>query len=346
MGAVDALIADALTAHSVNLLRLAGGFTKAVLLVLTELERDLIAKLTTGPELTTISRQRLLDLLAETRSAIAQGYVDARAELDLKGVAQLEVEQVQQATHLAIGDTLTTGLPNAATMRALVSDLLIQGAPSAEWWSRQAGDTQFRFAQALRTGIAQGETNAQIVARVRGRANQPGVMEVSRRNAEALVRTSVQTVANNGRLAYFQENADVIDGMQQISTLDGRTSATCVAYSGAMWDLDGKPMRGTKLPFNGGPPRHWNCRSALTPVVKELKGFDFSGGQRASVDGPVRADITFAEWLNTKPKAFQDDLLGPGRAEMWRGGKITLQQLLDQKGRPLTLDQLRAKYAG
>jgi hypothetical protein len=37
-------------------------------------------------------------------------------------------------------------------------------------------------------------------------------------------------------------------------------------------------------------------------------------------------------------------MLGKGRAELWRDGKITLQQLLDQRGNPLTLQQLRQRY--
>jgi len=37
-------------------------------------------------------------------------------------------------------------------------------------------------------------------------------------------------------------------------------------------------------------------------------------------------------------------VLGSGRAQLWRDGKLTLEQLLDLSGNPLTLAQLRAKY--
>jgi hypothetical protein len=37
-------------------------------------------------------------------------------------------------------------------------------------------------------------------------------------------------------------------------------------------------------------------------------------------------------------------MLGKGRAELWRSGKITLNQLLDQRGNPLTLAQLQSRY--
>jgi SPP1 gp7 family putative phage head morphogenesis protein len=346
MGAVDELIADALIAQGVDLIRLEGGYNRAALRLLKDMERELVEKLA-DREITSYSRQRLLDFLAEARSVIARTYVAMRAEVDLQGVAQVQAGAVGGAIQGVIGDRLTVAVPAVQTMRSLVSDLLIQGAPSADWWSRQAGDTQFRFANAIRQGIAQGETNAQIVARIRKGSGAMGpIVETSRRNAEALVRTSVQTVANATRLEVFKANDSVLAGVRQISTLDGRTSDTCIAYSGAEWDTDGNPINGTKLPFNGGPPRHWNCRSVLTPIVKPLPGLpEFRPSERASADGPVRADVTFAEWLAGKSKGFQDDLLGSGRAQLWRDDKITLQQLLDQRGRPLTLEQLRAKYA-
>lgn len=65
---------------------------------------------------------------------------------------------------------------------------------------------------------------------------------------------------------------------------------------------------------------------------------------RASIDGEVAADLTFDDFLKGKPKAFADEMLGKGKAELWRDGKITLQQLLDQRGNPLTLTQLRQRY--
>ena len=59
------------------------------------------------------------------------------------------------------------------------------------------------------------------------------------------------------------------------------------------------------------------------------------------MDGQVAADLTFADFLKGKPASFADEMLGKGRAELWRDGKITLSKLLDQKGNPLTLAELR-----
>jgi SPP1 gp7 family putative phage head morphogenesis protein len=237
-----------------------------------------------------------------------------------------------------------------STLDSLVSSVLVQGAPSAEWWSRQAGDTAFRFAQEMRQGVAAGETNADLIGRVIGKKGSPGIMETSRRNAEALVRTSVLQASNDARLAVYKRNGDVLRGLMQISTLDDRTSDICIAYDGAMWNLDGEPIDGTDLPFNGGPPRHWNCRSVLSPVTKSwedlgIKAKELSTGARAALDGEVPAETKFGDWLERRSEAEQDRILGTGKAELWRSGKISLSQLVDMRGKPLTLDQLESKYA-
>lgn len=345
MGAAELAIAELILEHQIRMLRVSAGYEREALLILLQMERELSEKLIGSRPLTNWSRDRLTNLLNETRSRIAEYYIEIRKSTSLGAIAKTEATFVASRMQSVIGTALTVAVPTNAVLNTLVGDLLIQGAPSAEWWRRQGQDTAFRFANAVRQGVAQGETNAQIVQRVRGTSTQPGIMEVSKRNAEALVRSSVQTAANVSRLATYRENDDVILGVRQLSTLDSRTTDICIAYSGAQWDLDGNPIRGTKLPFNGGPPRHWNCRSVLVPIVKPIPGMpEFLGGSRASEDGPVAADISFSDWLGGKSKAYQDDLLGKGKAELWRKGKITLPQLLDQRGRPLTLEQLIDKY--
>jgi hypothetical protein len=76
-------------------------------------------------------------------------------------------------------------------------------------------------------------------------------------------------------------------------------------------------------------------------------GFDLdelSPTQRASMDGAVSADMTYEQWLKTKGEAFQDRVLGQGKAQLWRGGHIGLRDLLDQQGRPITLTRLEEEF--
>ncbi|MDM0041871.1 phage minor head protein [Variovorax sp. J22R193] len=346
MGGLDAWLASVLVAHGINLLRLEADYQRQVLAILLQMEGELVAKLTGKKALTEFSRQRLTDLLAEARTMIAEKFIEVRLAMDPLPIATLEAEFVTKKLGEAIGVKLVNAAPTQAVLRAVANDALVQGGPASAWWARQGQDTAFRFANAVRQGVVQGETNAMIVARIKGTPLIPGIMETTRKNAEAMVRTSVQTISAAARQETYQANADIIEGFEQVSTLDSRTTDVCVAYDGAKWDLEYEPIAPSKLPYNGGVPRHWGCRSTMAPIVKPLvEGMPgFEPSERASKFGPTKAK-TFAEWLDTQTPAFQDELLGTGKADLFRAKKITLQQLLDQRGRPLTLAQLRAKYA-
>ena len=201
--------------------------------------------------------------------------------------------------------------------------------------------------------MSNGESLTQATVRIVGGTVDgvavPGIMKTTKRKAGALVSTAMNAVSNDAALATFQANTDVIKQVTQVSTLDNRTSEICVAYSGQTWDVETlQPVAPSTLRFNSGPPRHFNCRSRLRPVTKSFKelGVDadeIPPGTRASINGQVPADITFGDWLAKKPKSFQDKLLGPTRARLWRDGKITLTQLVDMRGNPMTLRQLEER---
>lgn len=350
LGAREQALADNLLGRHIDIFRFDASERQKVLRILKTMEEDLI-DLLLNAQLTEVGRADKATLLRQAQAVIADYYGRAGTEVDrsLGELGRLEAAATGADLKTAFAGLVDVQLPPESYFKKLVSETLIQGSPSAQWWQRQAADVQFRFANEVRQGLAQAETNAQLIRRIRGSAGVPGLMDAPRRNVAALVQTSVATVANSARMASFDANADLVKGVHQLSTLDSHTSTTCVAYSGGEWDMQRKPINGTKLPFNGGPPRHFNCRSVLTPLLKTFRemGLDIpepARTTRASSDGQIAATTTFEQFLDRKGAAFTDDLLGPGRAELWRDKKITLQQLLDQTGRPLSLEALQAKY--
>lgn len=344
MGIAEKL-ADEAVARQIDLSRFDASIRGRVIGLLEDLEREIIATLADATDLTTWRRDRLQRQLSDIR-AVIDGYygrISTLSAVEMQGLAAAEAQWQVDVTNKALGWDLMSAMPSETQLARLADATLIQGAVQGDWWKRQSADTQFRFMTEMRMGVGQGQTNAQLVARVRG------LLGTSKRNAEAVVRTSVQTVAGRARQDTLRANDDVVRGQQQVSTLDSRTSDICMAYSGAVWDLDDEPIDGTTLPFNGGPPRHWNCRSTLVPVLKSFRelGADFEdmpARTRASMDGQVAGDLSFADWLESKPPEFADEMLGKGRADLWRRGVITLPQLLDQSGRPLPLEQLRTRH--
>jgi SPP1 gp7 family putative phage head morphogenesis protein len=355
-------LADKITAHQITLERLKAGEKQSVIAMLRDLEKSLILELEKLDVTGAASRYhqarlaKLLQFAKETIRGSYRGIRDDQREA-LQGLAKLEDSFVRRAVNGTIGVDLMTVTLSAETLKTLASDTLIMKAPSAEWWSRQAGDTLQRFTDNMRDGVLRGEPTTELVRRVRGRRENQfadGIMQTSYRNAEALVRTSVQTVANEARLETYAANADVINGTQWVSTLDRRTTKICIALDGKVWDRELKPI-GHKHKFPG-PTAHWGCRSTQIPVMKTFQ--ELAGAKetrslveqateqrkdmlRASMDGQVAGVQTFDEFLKRKDGKYQDQLLGRERAKLWRDGKITADDLTNQDNRPLTVKQLQ-----
>jgi hypothetical protein len=361
-------VADDTVAHAIDLTSVEADLEEKALGSLEQLESILVQQLSAAdlgsdgsPSLTPYARHRLEMLLQQTRDTIRTTYTAINAAhtvglTDLANLASAFAEGVISPVALQI--EIDTVALTAGQLRAIVSDALIQGAPSAEWWSRQAGDLVERFSDTMRMGLMQGWTNDQLVRAVRGTASwvggrrvyNGGIMDITAQNAESLVRTSAQAVASASRRDTYRSNSDVVKGIVQISTLDNRTTLTCISYDREAWLFpDMQPIGTKRLPYNSGTPRHWRCRSTESGLLKSWRelGIDMNDlpvGERISSDGKVPADITFDEWLARRTPAQQDAQLGPGRAALWRNGKINLKQLLDGRGNPLTLEQLYAKY--
>lgn len=351
MSGIEELLADELIGAQIDLMRFEAHERAEVLKILERLQRDLASKLSSAEPMTEWGKARIQSLLRELSATIDDYYGRAQGEmvLTLPGAGEVAAQSTANAITVAFKAQITASLPTETYLKRLVSNVLIQGAASADWWEKQSLDTAFRFSAAVRQGLAQGETNEQIVARVVGKGTQPGVMTVSKSNARALVHASVQAVASDARRQTFKENSDVILGIRQVSTLDGHTTDICMAYDGAEWDMEGNPINGNKLPYNSGVPRHWGCRSVEVPITKSYAdlGIDLSEPKqstRASGSGQQKAGTSFEQWLSKRTKEQQDAQLGAGRADLWRRGVITLQQLLDLKGNPLSLAQLQAKH--
>lgn len=355
---INEQIADEIRAHAIDFERFSADVVQRVIALLLLLELDIIRQIRdidpTEPLRKTYRDQRLAKLLEQTRASIREGYkgIVSETTADLLEVAELTTTATVAAVNTVVGVELMTVAVAPEKFRALVDNTMIEGAPSKDWWAKQAGDTVFRFQRAVQMGYAQGETVDQIVRRVKGtsaRNYKDGLMDVTRRNATSLVHTSVQAVSNSARRETFKASDDLIFGLVQVSTLDNRTGVICRSYSGKSFTLDGKPI-GHSLPYNGGVPRHFRCRSVEVPLLRDIddittgKANNLPESTQASMDGQVPADLDFENWLKTKPKSFQEEVLGPSKWDLWSKGKVSMADMLDFTGRPLTVAELRAKY--
>jgi hypothetical protein len=360
--------------HAVDLEKFKAGERKKALRILKQLEDDCVVLLARGSG-TRWTQARLRALLAQVRETIATAYDDmqGKIEKDLTMIAQIEADFTADSVNGAIGADVVSVEFSAAQLKAAVGNAVIEGGPQAEWWSRQKAKTEQLFADTVRKGVLSGTPNDDIVSTLRG-----GIFRgVLTRNVDALVRTSVASVADEARSMVFEQNDDIISEVMQHSTLDSRTTKICMAYSGKRWRLPDYEPVGHDLPYNNGCPRHWNCRSVIVPItplfdtlgsrdgIKEnsaraersfreklkAQGMEQDTIDRAtmsaqaSMDGAVPEDLDYEAWLRTKPEDFQIDMLGPGRWKLWDEGKLNFAQLVDQSGDPLSLADLIKRVA-
>lgn len=350
-------LVDMFMERAIDLLRLEAGTRDKVLVFLAELERELVglvAKIDpTGTPDAVRQKKRLTDLLAEVQGTIRGTYRDASTLLarEIREIIDAEATWTGNAINTATRASFVDAGLTRGFLNTLVSDVLIQGAASKDWWGRQAGGLADKFADQMRAGMALGEANGKLIERVRGKTGQPGIMNLARSSAERLVRASVQAAANTAREATYDENADLISALEWSATLDTRTSPWCIVRDGLKYTpKEHRPM-GHTVPWLEGPGKiHWGCRSTSVPVLKSWRDLGIDEDEipettRASMDGQVPAAMTFEQWLKKQSVQRQDTVLGAGKADLWRRGKITFRDLLDQNGRPLTTEELRAKAA-
>lgn len=339
MATVNEKFADKITGRLLQISRFESGTVKAVLKEFKILEKNIINQLITidptSSKTAALRKKRLTELLRSVKQTITVGTDRMQKELtgDLLDISSNEVNFLNNTTKTAVATNIFSIVYSPEQIKRLVDNTLIQGAPSKDWWARQATSTQNKFTDVMRQGVLLGESTAQLTRRVKD------VLQISRRNAESLARTSVQTVANQTRQDYYNKS-DLIRAVEWLSTLDSRTSNICMALDGLTWTLpDYKPI-GHNISFPG-PTAHWGCRSTQTAILKSWK--DVNGipkGTRASMDGQVPETMNYEDWLKTKPEEFQKEVLGPAKYKLWSEGKLSLRNLINEDARPLRVKEL------
>lgn len=351
---VNQELQDRAIRHALAINSYSRGLSDKIVRLLNSADNDLLEKLAlrltaikdrgfdTGPATT----QRLIALLDELKAINLTIYTDVEKAVtdELIEFSAAEAGFQKAALNTSIGAQLGTSLPPPARLKAIVTETPIQGTLLHSWVEGMASGRVQRIEQQIRLGMVASETTDQIVKRIRGtKALQyrDGVMEISRRSAQSMVRTAVSHVSNVAAQETWKANANVVKGWQFLATLDGRTTITCAGLSGSVHPIGEGPI----------PPRHIRCRSISVPVTKSFRelGVDadeLTKGTRASMDGQVASDTTFADFLKRKGDGLQDQILGKTRADLWRAGKLDLADFIKSDGSVLTLEQLRKTYPG
>jgi SPP1 gp7 family putative phage head morphogenesis protein len=371
---------DAALRHHIHVRRWATGEVRRALELLEDVDRDVVRRLRRGlPNVGSWQTKRFNALLERIRdmrgAAIAE--LHRRTRDDLKEFAGIEASLESRILGAAIPIEIDLlGVP-AAKLRKIVTAEPLRGRHLRTWFADLAREDRRRVEDALRIGMVEGESVPAMVRRIAGTRAQnfrDGVLSITRRNAETVVRTAVNHTSNRAREEMWTANEDVILGYRWTSTLDGRTSAICRARDGHVAPVEGKPIPEDFIllqPPGARPPAHPNCRSIMVAILdpdgvvgerpfvvdtrtRARREVDFRRMARetgrpireirsewaAEAVGRVPAKTTYNQWLRRQSAAFQDDVLGRTKGRLFRRGELEMDAFVDRSGRELTLAEL------
>lgn len=347
--------------HSVDLAQYGAGVVRKMLALLNRADADLMAQLVLALdnlETDTFSVERLEAVLSSVRRLNAQAYQELQSAL-FSELQDFIVAELQYQTTLLP----SLGVPAMASFTAVTPAQVyasamsrpFQGRLLKEWASGIEEARMTRIRDAIRIGFVEGESNQQIIRRLRGtRAAkyQDGLIEIDRQHAETVVRTAVQHTAAAAQEQVEKANADLLKAVKWSSTLDSRTSPICRVRDGKLYSPSNHAPIGHQLPWLSGPGRaHFRCRSTRVMVLKSFEeltgvpGYTPPERMRAAMDGKVPGDTTYGAWLKKQSASRQDEILGPTRGKLFRDGKVPLDDFYTERGEYLTLEQL-AKQNG
>lgn len=211
-----------------------------------------------------------------------------------------------------------------------------------------------RFSLVVRNGLLTGETTPAIAKRLIGSlqygekaktvrqliAAGGELTAVADNQVIALVRTSINQVANAASQQVYEANQDITKKYRYVATLDTRTSAICRA-------LDGREFEYGKGPT---PPQHFNCRSTTVPIIDSDILPPSTTATRASKDEQAPINQSYGEWLAKQPRSVQEQAIGVGKVPYFNrlaqkyGPRDAIAKLVRDDGSELTLQQLRKRY--
>lgn len=274
-----------LISHQVGLLRVSNATAQNVIALLNQSEEKLLEKLHRELEklgavnaLNYSSKlKRIQEMILAVQRIRAEAWLRAQelAVTELEGVGTWEVDWNKKAIDYSVGVALDVKGLTLAKVKGIVSKQPFQGRLLAGWFQSLSDTDQQRVSTVIQQGLVEG-LNAEAMARqlsgTRANGYRDGLFEITRRQANSVVRTAVNHIANRTREDVWAANSDIISAVQWVSVLDGRTTAICRSRDGKYAPLPGAkdtlpPGLPRLKPRGVRPPAHFNCRSLMVAVL-------------------------------------------------------------------------------
>lgn len=201
----------------------------------------------------------------------------------------------------------------------------------------------------IRDGISQGQTNQQIIQRIKGKKSldyKDGILSKTESEIERQVRTARSHISNATYIDTYK--ALGYEYVKVVATLDGRTCKYCASIDGDVYPIDDL----TRPRF----PVHPNNRTTYAPcnkdgeiaglrpfVMDERKVKDIPKDERKHLIGQLDANTSFKEFFEQSDEFFQRTWLGKSKYELYKKGEYSIDKFADPLNkRGYTLAELKA----
>lgn len=327
-------------------------FTKAMNQTATKL-RELLDELTDAERDALLSGRYTTDTLKEIKSTFDELYTAVAITVPEAFTASAVALATYEAAYISKlygeeielnGSKVVAGIKKKPVMGGMLFD---------DVWKNLAESTRNKALYAVRQGIEQGNTTAQIVAELRGkRTRMPngsyeyvgGIVDEVRRNG---IEANVRTIRSHVSQVTYENTFSALgfDYAKDVATLDGRTSGTCRAIDGRVQKVSTNMQR---------PPYHMRCRTiqigcdkdgkidGKRPFVADTRSVkNIPKDERADIIGQVNANTTYPQWFKNQSAEFQKEVLGPTKYKLYKKGGYTMDRFVDELGKPYTIAELR-----
>jgi SPP1 gp7 family putative phage head morphogenesis protein len=351
---------DAQIDHAVDLRAYSDNVVRRIISILNRADAALFTELvkkleTLSPERFTVKRLEVM--LEGVRDLNHKMYADVDDALrtEIKGLTSIELQFQEGMLARNTPPSIEIARVDINQVYAGAMSRPFQGALLSEFLKDQEESKAKLIRRTIADGYVQNKTTDQIVRELRGtRENKyrDGALEVTRREAQAVVRTALSHTSQFAKDRVTKANEDIIKGLQWLSTLDNRTTPECQMRDGKLYTLERQPID-HEYPWGAGPGRlHWQCRSTYVMLTKSWEELgsvadieEFEPAERSSMDGQVPAKTDYEEWLSNQSEKRQVQVLGETRAKLFNEGNLSLEDMRNARGEDINLDVLRKRNA-
>ena len=271
--------------------------------------------------------------------------VDLFEQFD-KSALQLAVYEASYSAKLVAG---TAAVVNAEKIYKTIKKAPFSGGALVDYlFADIAATLRKKVESAIRDGISQGQTNQQIVQRIKGRKAldyKDGLLKSSRESIERQVRTARSHISTATYIDTYK--ALGYEYVKVVATLDGRTCKYCASIDGDVFAIDD--------PARPRFPVHPNNRTTYVPcnkdgeiaglrpfVMDERKVKDIPKDERKHLIGQLDANTSFKEFFEQSDEFFQRNWLGKTKYELYKKGEYSIDKFADPLNkRGYTLEELK-----